>query len=104
MLQLLADRLPTSGVRPERLILEVTETAAIRNLSDARAFANRLHALGCRVSLDDFGTGFARVVGRTTIAEWVEDEDTLQLLEAYGVDQVQGHHTGRPQPLEALGL
>ena len=144
LLQLLSDRLPTAGVPPERLVLEVTETAAIRNLSDARAFANRLRALGCRVSLDDFGTGFgsfsylkhlpvdsvkiagefvrrmgdsdvdqaivravldvAKVVGRTTIAEWVEDEETLALLASYGVDQVQGHHTGRPQPLADLGL
>ncbi len=144
LLQLLSDRLASTGVSPERLVLEVTETAAIRNLSDARAFANHLRALGCKVSLDDFGTGFgsfsylkhlpvdsvkiagefvrrirdsdvdqaivravldvARVVGRTTVAEWVEDEDTLQMLAGYGVDQVQGHHTGRPQPLEELGL
>jgi EAL domain-containing protein (putative c-di-GMP-specific phosphodiesterase class I) len=46
-------------VRPGRLYLEVTETAAIVNIERARALAMMLRRLGCRLALDDFGAGFA---------------------------------------------
>jgi diguanylate cyclase (GGDEF)-like protein/PAS domain S-box-containing protein len=46
------------AVDPSRLILEITETAAIGNIDVARRFAGRLHELGCSLALDDFGTGF----------------------------------------------
>jgi diguanylate cyclase (GGDEF)-like protein/PAS domain S-box-containing protein len=51
-----------SGVRPELLTFEVTETAAARNIEDARSFAEELKRLGCAFALDDFGTGFASLV------------------------------------------
>jgi Amt family ammonium transporter len=35
-----------------------------------------------------------------TIAEHVEDETTLNILEEIGVDYVQGYHLGRPQAIE----
>lgn len=38
----------------------------------------------------------ARGLGKRTIAEFVEDEDTKQLLREYGVDMAQGYHLGRP--------
>jgi EAL domain-containing protein (putative c-di-GMP-specific phosphodiesterase class I) len=41
--------------------------------------------------------------GCETIAEGVEDEETLQLLREYGVDFAQGYHLGRPAPLEMSG-
>lgn len=47
-----------TGIDPSNLILEVTETAAIANMDEAREFAGRLTDLGCRFALDDFGTGF----------------------------------------------
>ncbi|MCW3003545.1 MAG: hypothetical protein JWQ20_2843 [Conexibacter sp.] len=43
----------------ERLIVEITETAAIVNLEHARALADTLRRLGCLLALDDFGAGFA---------------------------------------------
>jgi diguanylate cyclase (GGDEF)-like protein len=38
----------------------------------------------------------ARGLGKRTIAEFVEDEDTARLLREYGVDMAQGYHLGRP--------
>jgi diguanylate cyclase (GGDEF)-like protein len=38
----------------------------------------------------------ARGLGKRTIAEFVEDEETRTLLQEYGVDMAQGYHLGRP--------
>ncbi|HWN72404.1 MAG TPA: EAL domain-containing protein [Solirubrobacterales bacterium] len=38
----------------------------------------------------------ARGLGKRTIAEFVEDEDTTRMLREYGVDMAQGYHLGRP--------
>jgi EAL domain-containing protein (putative c-di-GMP-specific phosphodiesterase class I) len=38
----------------------------------------------------------ARGLGKRTIAEFVEDEDTTKMLREYGVDMAQGYHLGRP--------
>jgi EAL domain-containing protein (putative c-di-GMP-specific phosphodiesterase class I) len=46
------------GVDPARLIVEVTETAAISDMGRARAFCEGVQARGCAVALDDFGSGF----------------------------------------------
>ena len=48
-----------TGIDPSRLVFEITETAAIANMEQARAFAERLTRLGCRFALDDFGAGFS---------------------------------------------
>lgn len=44
-----------------RLVVEITETAALPDLPTALRFAARIRRLGCRIALDDFGTGFASV-------------------------------------------
>ena len=36
----------------------ITETSAVRDLGDAQSFIDGVRKLGCRLSLDDFGTGF----------------------------------------------
>jgi len=41
----------------KRLIIEITETAAIHDLDDARGFVARVKDLGCRIAIDDFGAG-----------------------------------------------
>jgi diguanylate cyclase (GGDEF)-like protein len=38
----------------------------------------------------------ARGLGKTTIAEYVQDDVTIQMLREYGVDMAQGYHLGRP--------
>ena len=121
---------------PARLLIEITETAAVSDLTDAERFIEALKQAGCGVCLDDFGAGFAsfaylkhirvdtikldgmfirnlphdhenqvfvrgmvevaRGLGKTTVAECVEDEATLKLLTKLGVDKAQGYHLDRP--------
>lgn len=45
----------------ERLVVEITETAAIVDISETRRFADSLCELGGRISLDDFGAGFTSI-------------------------------------------
>jgi diguanylate cyclase (GGDEF)-like protein len=42
-----------------RLIIEITETAVVRNVDDVAHFVATLHDLGCLVAVDDFGAGFS---------------------------------------------
>jgi EAL domain-containing protein (putative c-di-GMP-specific phosphodiesterase class I) len=126
------------GVDPHRLVVEITETAAISDMDRAQTFCRGVSALGCEVALDDFGAGFgsfqylkhlpfdylkidgdfvralpsspkdqlvvqalvglARGMGARTIAEYVTDRATLELLRGYGVDYAQGFELGRPHP------
>jgi EAL domain-containing protein (putative c-di-GMP-specific phosphodiesterase class I) len=51
-----------------------------------------LHVVKAIVSL-------ARAFGLQTVAEGIEDEQTLTILKAEGVDFGQGYHLGRPAPL-----
>ena len=41
----------------ERLIIELTETAAIQDVEDMRRFVTRVKDIGCRIAIDDFGAG-----------------------------------------------
>lgn len=45
------------GLPPESLVLEITETVMLTDVDAARDVMNRLHGLGVRLSVDDFGTG-----------------------------------------------
>ena len=47
------------AIAPEQLCFEITETAVIANLPKAQVFMRQLKTLGCRFSLDDFGSGFS---------------------------------------------
>jgi diguanylate cyclase (GGDEF)-like protein/PAS domain S-box-containing protein len=46
-------------IAPEQICFEITETAVIANLLKAQDFMAGLKALGCRFSLDDFGSGLS---------------------------------------------
>ena len=58
MLSYIAAELRGNDVAPSRLVVEITETAAISDMRRARAFCNEVRALGCAVALDDIGAGF----------------------------------------------
>jgi len=144
MLKQIEGRLARAGVDPARLVIEVTETAAISDMARAQAFCAGVQALGCAVALDDFGAGFgsfqylkhlpfqylkidgdfirglpdspkdqlvvkalvdlARGMGKQTIAEYVGDAATVELLRDFGVDYAQGFQVGRPQPAVPLAV
>lgn len=53
------DTLVRHQVSPQRLLIEVTETAAISDMHDANRLVEVLRPAGCRVCLDDFGAGFS---------------------------------------------
>lgn len=132
------DALSRHHVAGERLMIEITETAALANFTGAKRIMARFKELGCAFGLDDFGVGyssfqylkelpvdfvkidgsfvknltknpddvvFVRALnsavqgfGKATVAEFVEDEETLAILREIGVDHVQGYLLGRPGP------
>ncbi len=55
----LVDEIRHSGIPPERICFEVTETAGIDSLRHAADFINEIRDLGCQFSLDDFGSGMS---------------------------------------------
>jgi diguanylate cyclase (GGDEF)-like protein len=119
-----------------RLVVEITETAAIDDIDESASFVTALKDLGCKVAIDDFGAGYtsfrnlkaldvdmvkidgsfikglaanrdnqffartlvelARNFDLATVAEWVDSEEDMAMLRAYGVDFLQGFHLGKP--------
>ncbi|MBI5331402.1 MAG: EAL domain-containing protein [Betaproteobacteria bacterium] len=51
--------LQESGVAPGRLTFEVTETAAMAHLAESVRIIRELREMGCRIALDDFGSGMS---------------------------------------------
>ena len=58
-LPFVVEQIEKSGVPAKMLSFEVTETVAMANLQRAQKFMHTLRDLGCRFSLDDFGTGLS---------------------------------------------
>jgi len=52
-------QLKDAGIRHGMICFEITETAAIANLSRAKRFITTLKGMGCRFALDDFGMGLS---------------------------------------------
>lgn len=48
-----------SGVAPDLITFEITESVAVARMQQAQAFMHALKKIGCRFSLDDFGTGLS---------------------------------------------
>jgi EAL domain-containing protein (putative c-di-GMP-specific phosphodiesterase class I) len=53
------EALADSGLEPGRLCLEITESALLEDSESSTRALNRLKALGVRIGVDDFGTGFS---------------------------------------------
>ncbi len=58
-LDFILEEFDLSGASPKKLCFEVTETAAISNLSRVARFMQRLQSMGCSFALDDFGSGLS---------------------------------------------
>jgi len=58
ILDMVREAVTSGDVDPADVIFEITESAAMTNMEQSRAFVEALTALGCHVALDDFGTGF----------------------------------------------
>lgn len=86
------DALVASGLDASRLIIEVTETALIADLDRAAEHLAALRAMGVRVSVDDFGTGFTSIsqlrrlpidelkIDRSLVAELPDDETLVRVV------------------------
>ncbi|HPW56400.1 MAG: EAL domain-containing protein [Thermoanaerobaculaceae bacterium] len=59
LLEYVQQQLAAARIPPRLLCFEITETAAVDNLEQARWFIGELSAIGCRFALDDFGSGLA---------------------------------------------
>jgi diguanylate cyclase (GGDEF)-like protein/PAS domain S-box-containing protein len=57
--QLVHQVLLETGLSPNRLELEITETALVRDLDRALMALRRIKAFGVRIAMDDFGTGYS---------------------------------------------
>lgn len=53
------NRFKEYSIPPEKICFEITETAAITHFDIAMDFINNLKQLGCRIALDDFGSGLS---------------------------------------------
>jgi EAL domain-containing protein (putative c-di-GMP-specific phosphodiesterase class I) len=59
LLKVVVVAIAAAGIRPERVELEITETALMHHTSMALAALHRLRDTGISISMDDFGTGYS---------------------------------------------
>lgn len=55
----LAALLGRFGIRPERVVVEITEAVLMHDNPQIRAVVTEMRRFGCRIALDDFGTGYS---------------------------------------------
>lgn len=75
-----SERLAAWGVRPEALVIEITETTLMADPDRALRIIRRLHNLGVRIAIDDFGTGFSSLsyLNRLPVSELKIDQSFVR--------------------------
>jgi diguanylate cyclase (GGDEF)-like protein/PAS domain S-box-containing protein len=58
-LEFVVECLDRTGVSPDQVCFELSESAVIGNMDHARRFVGVLHGMGCKFTIDDFGSGVA---------------------------------------------
>ncbi|NQD36502.1 EAL domain-containing protein [Permianibacter sp. IMCC34836] len=86
--EFVAESLDRSGVAPERLGLEVTESGFIEEPERAMALLGQLRALGVKLAIDDFGTGYSSLayLKKLPVQELKIDQAFIRQLRAEGDD------------------
>lgn len=86
--------LSTTNIDPSYLELEITETAALENLSFAQSALSRLMDMGINISIDDFGTGYSSLnylkhfpisflkIDKSFVADILKDKNTYSIVKA----------------------
>ncbi len=76
--------LENTGLAPDKLVLEVTESLAVGDMDHMVDLLYKLRALGCKIALDDFGTGYSSLnhIRRMPI-------DTIKIDKAFVQDNGQ---------------
>jgi diguanylate cyclase (GGDEF)-like protein len=77
-------------VPPERLVLEVTESAIMSDHTRAREILEQLHARGIEIAIDDFGTGYSSFANlrRLPVSEIKIDKSFVQSMSSCAEDRV----------------
>ncbi|MDX1693607.1 MAG: GGDEF domain-containing phosphodiesterase, partial [Ketobacteraceae bacterium] len=140
--QFVLNTLANYKVPGNKLCFEITETAAISNLTDVQQFMTTLSEAGASFALADFGVGLSsfaylkqfpveylkidgsfvrhmakdktdramvraindigQTLGKQLVAEFVEDQESLEWLKKMGVQYAQGFHLHRPERFEQV--
>jgi len=86
--------LTEAGFPPQRLEIEITETAVVRPLEEAKATLKSLRNLGVRIALDDFDTGYSGLhhlrelqqdtikIDQSFVTDMLKDAEDQKLVEA----------------------
>jgi diguanylate cyclase (GGDEF)-like protein len=89
-----ASALAKSGLAPNRLELEITESTLLRNTAETLQLLKQVRALGVRVAMDDFGTGYSSLsylqsfpfdkikIDKCFIRDLSDKPDSLHILRA----------------------
>lgn len=142
LLDSICKKLTQGNIDAHFINFEITETAAISNISDAHRFFEQVKSFGSSFSLDDFGSGLSsfaylktlpvdyikidgmfisdihrdqvvramvksinevgQLMGKKTVAEFVENDQIFALVKELGIDYAQGYSISVPKPLEEV--
>ncbi|MEZ5710790.1 MAG: EAL domain-containing protein [Blastomonas sp.] len=92
---MVASALKRFGLPPERLILEITETAAMSSATEAMDELHALRAMGLQLSIDDYGTGFSTLdyLKRCPSSEIKIDRSFIRVLGTSRSDRIMVNST-----------